>query len=95
MTNSNAEGGNTSLLEETMAHTPFIVFREQGQWAIKSNGVHFGPFATQRDAICAAVDAAYEAGEKGLNGQVLIEDQFRVEWTYGLDPYPPQSSDYL
>jgi hypothetical protein len=95
MTNSNAEGGNTSLLEETMAHTPFIVFREQGQWAIKSNGVHFGPFATQRDAICAAVDAAYEAGEKGLNGQVLIEDQFRVEWTYGKDPYPPNSSDYL
>ena len=78
-----------------MSHTPYIVFREQGQWAIKSNGVHFGPFATQRDAIRAAVDAAYEAGEKGLNGEVLIEDQFHVEWTYGKDPYPPKSSDYL
>ena len=78
-----------------MTHTPFVVFREQGQGAIKSNGVHFGPFATQRDAVRAAVDAAYEAGKKGLNGQVLIEDQFRVEWTYGKDPYPPNSSDFL
>ena len=78
-----------------MAHTPYIVFREQGQWAIKSNGVHFGPFATQREAVRAAVDAAYKAGKKGLNGQVLLEDQFRVEWTYGSDPYPPQSSDYI
>ena len=78
-----------------MAHTPYIVFREQGQWAIKSNGMRYGPFATKRDAIRAAVDAAYAAGEKGLNGQVLLEDQFSVEWTFGKDPYPPNSSDYL
>jgi Uncharacterized protein conserved in bacteria (DUF2188) len=78
-----------------MAHTPYIVFREQGQWAIKSNGMRYGPYATQRDAIRAAVDAAHEAGRKGLNGQVLLEDQFRVEWTYGKDSYPPNSSDYL
>jgi hypothetical protein len=81
--------------EEKMDHTPYIVFRDQGQWKIKSNSVHYGPYATQRDAIRAAVDAAYAAGEKGLNGQVLIEDQFRVEWTYGKDAYPPNSSDYL
>ena len=78
-----------------MAHIPYIVFREQGQWAIKSNGMHYGPYATQRDAIRAAVDAAYEAGKKGLSGQVLLEDQFRTEWTYGEDPYPPNSSDFL
>jgi hypothetical protein len=41
------------------------------------------------------LDAAYEAGRKGLNGQVLLQDQFRTEWTYGEDPYPPNSSDYL
>ena len=68
---------------------------ELGQWAVKSNGMHYGPYATQREAIHAAIDAAFEAGEKGLNGQVLLEDQFRVEWTYGKDPYPPRSSDYL
>jgi hypothetical protein len=78
-----------------MAHAPFVVFREHGQWAIKSNGVHYGPYPTQRDAVRAAVEAAYEAGRSGLNGQVLLEDQFRIEWTYGKDPYPPNSSDYL
>ena len=31
-----------------MAHTPYIVFREQGQWHVKSNGVHYGPYTTQR-----------------------------------------------
>ncbi len=56
-----------------MAHTPYIVFRDQGQWQ----------------------DAAYEAGRKGLNSQVLLQDQFRTEWTYGKNPYPPNTSDYL
>jgi hypothetical protein len=72
-----------------MAHTPYVVFRDQGQWNIKSNNVHYGPYATQRDAIRAAV------GRKGLNGQVLLQDQFSIEWTYGKDPYPPNTSDYL
>lgn len=78
-----------------MAHTPFIVFRDQGQWKIKSKGVHYGPYPTQKDAIRAAVDAAHVAGLEGLDGQVLLQDQFRIEWTYGQDPYPPKSSDYL
>jgi hypothetical protein len=74
---------------------PHIVFREQGQWKIKSNGVHSGPFPTQKDAIRAAIDAAHEAGLKGLNGQVLLEGRDAAEWTYGSDPYPPRTSDYL
>jgi hypothetical protein len=78
-----------------MTHTPYIVFRDQGQWKIKSNGVHCGPYATQRDAVRAAVDAAHEAGRTGRSTQVLLQDQFRIEWTYGKDPYPPNSSDYL
>ena len=78
-----------------MAHNPFVVFRDHGQWNIKSNNVHYGPYTTQRDAIRAAVDAAYEAGRKGLNGQVLLQDQSSIEWTYGNDPYPPTTSDYL
>jgi hypothetical protein len=57
--------------------------------------MHYGPYPTQRDAIRAAVDAAFEAGKKGLNGQVLLEDHLSVEWTYGKDPYPTQSSYYL
>ena len=39
-----------------MAHTPYVVFRDQGQWHVKSHGVHYGPYPTQRDAIRAAVD---------------------------------------
>ncbi len=78
-----------------MDHTRYIVVRDHGQWKISLNGAHFGPYTTQRDAVRAAVDAAQEAGRKGLNGQVLLLDQFRTEWTYGRDPYPPNSSDFL
>jgi hypothetical protein len=86
---------STKTEEEKMAHTPYVVFRDHGQWKIKSKGMHYGPYPTQRDAIRAAVDAAHLAGLKGLNGQVLLQDQFSIEWTYGKDPYPPRSSDYL
>jgi hypothetical protein len=78
-----------------MADTQYIVVRDQGQWKISLNGARYGPYATQRDAIRAAVDAAHEAGRIGLNGQVLLQDQFSTEWTYGKDPYPPNNSDYL
>jgi hypothetical protein len=70
---------------------PYIVFRDQGQWAIKSNRVHFGPYPTQTDAIRAAVEAANEAGLKGFDGQVVLQDQLKVAWTFGKDPYPPQA----
>jgi hypothetical protein len=86
---------STKPEEEKMAHPQYIVVRHEGQWKISLNGAHYGPYATQRDAIRAAVDTAHEAGRIGLNGQVLLQDQFRTEWTYGKDPYPPKSSDYL
>ena len=86
---------STKTEEDKMARTQFVVVRDQGQWKISVNGVHYGPYATQRDAVRAAVDAAHEAGRKGLKGQVLLRDQFRIEWTYGKDPYPPNSSDFL
>ena len=85
----------TKLEEEKMAHAQYFIIRDQGQWKILLDGVRYGPYATQRDAVRAAVDAAHEAGLKGLNGQVLLRDQFRIEWTYGKDPYPPNSSDFL
>jgi hypothetical protein len=78
-----------------MDHTRYVVVRDQGQWKISLDGARYGPYTTQRDAVCAAVDAAHQAGLNGLNGQVLLQDQFRTEWTYGKDSYPPNSSDYL
>ncbi len=61
----------------------------EGQWKINYDGEH----ATQREAIRAAVDAAHKAGEdNGDDAQVLVQgrnNEFRTEWTYGNDPYPP------
>ena len=52
-----------------MAHTNYVVVRDQGQWKISLKGVHYGPYATQRDAVRAAVEAAHEAGRMGLNAK--------------------------
>jgi hypothetical protein len=91
---------STKPEEEKMSHTPYIVFREQGQWAIKSYGVHYGPYATQRDAIRAAVDAAHEAGRKDAFAQfveviesVIAEEQQMYWQAVGSSaPRPDPSS---
>ncbi|MCP3460576.1 DUF2188 domain-containing protein [Bradyrhizobium sp. CCGUVB23] len=57
------------------------------------NGEHFGPYATQEEAIRAAVDAAHKVGKAGHGAQVLVlgrDQKFRTEWTYGHAPYPPR-----
>lgn len=75
-----------------MARALFVVVKHEGQWKISYEGQHFGPYKTQRETILAAVDAAYGAGRKGHDAQVLVQDEdnkFRTEWTYGHDPYPP------
>jgi hypothetical protein len=69
----------------------YVVLHER-QWKISLNGKHHGPYATQRDAIRTAVDAAHKSGKDGHDAQVLVQgrdNQFRTEWTYGHDPYPP------
>lgn len=76
-----------------MARVQYFVVLHQNQWKISLNGKHYGPYTTQRDAIKAAVDAAHTEGKKGNDSQVLIQgenNQFRTEWTYGNDPYPPK-----
>lgn len=75
-----------------MAREQYFVVLHQGQWKISYTQKHYGPYTTQREAIKAAVDAAHKAGVKGLDAQVLVQgenNQFRTEWTYGHDPYPP------
>jgi hypothetical protein len=76
-----------------MARTQYFVVKHDNQWKITLNGQHHGPYSTQRDAIRAAVDAAHTSGQKGVDSQVLVQgqdNQFRTEWTYGHDPYPPK-----
>jgi hypothetical protein len=70
----------------------YFVVLHQGQWKISLAGKHYGPYASQRAAIRAAVDAAQDSGTKGVGAQVFVQaenNQFREEWTYGNDPYPP------
>jgi hypothetical protein len=75
-----------------MARAQYVVVLHENQWKIKFDGKHYGPYGTQRDAIRAAVDAAHTSGKGGHDAQVLVQgqnNQFRTEWTYGNDPYPP------
>jgi hypothetical protein len=75
-----------------MARAVYYVVHSQGSWRIKYSEKYYGPFATQKDAIRLAVDTAHRAGRDGHDAQVLVQgenSQFRTEWTYGKDPYPP------
>lgn len=75
-----------------MARNSYYVVTQNGEWKISHNQKHFGPYQSQRAAIRAAVDAAHSSGQQGIDSQVLIQgqnNQWRAEWTYGNDPYPP------
>lgn len=76
-----------------MAREQYFVVRHENQWKISYAGKHYGPYANQNEAIRTAVDTAHKAGQKGHDAQVLVQgmnNQFRTEWTYGNDPYPPK-----
>jgi len=75
-----------------MAHHKYFVVLHEGKWKISYDGKHYGPYDTQRLAYLSAAEAAKKAGDKGDQAQVFIQgkdNQFRAEWTYGKDPYPP------
>jgi hypothetical protein len=77
-----------------MARAQYFVVLHNNEWKVNHDGNHYGPYKSQREAIGAAVDAAHKSGLDGHNAQVLIQaanNQFRAEWTYGDDPYPPPS----
>jgi hypothetical protein len=77
-----------------MARVRYFVVLHEEEWKIKFNEQHYGPYPTQREAIRAAVDAAHKSGTQGHHAQVLVQSvyrQFRTEWTYGHDPYPPRA----
>ena len=76
-----------------MARLQYFVVYHEKEWKISFQGKHYGPYSTQNLATRAAVDAAHASGQKGLDAQVLIQrenNQWRTEWTYGNDPYPPK-----
>jgi hypothetical protein len=75
-----------------MARQVYFVLHEQGHWTISSETKRYGPFPYRRDALRSAIDWAYSDGREGHQAQVILQrdnDQFKVAWTYGADPYPP------
>ena len=71
-----------------MTRLLFSVVIVKGEWTI-SHGDH-GKFPTQKDASRAAIDMAHKAAG---DAQVMlhgVDGKFKVEWTYGHDPYPPK-----
>ena len=49
-----------------------------------------GSYASQREALRAAIDFAVRDGQVGRDAQVLIQGEdrtFRAAWIYGRDPY--------
>ena len=78
-----------------MARTIYYVVQHEGEWKIKLGDKHHGPYDTQAAAIRVAVDTANKEGKTNPDGaQVLVQSttnhQWRTEWTYGHDPYPPK-----
>ncbi len=73
--------------------TQYFVVHHEGEWKVKMDGKHYGPYSNKKAATRAAVDAAHATGSNGGLAQVLVQgldhNQFLTEWTYGKDPYPP------
>jgi hypothetical protein len=71
----------------------FTVVLLENQWKVRFRGKHSVPYANQKEAIVAAIDAAYAEGETNPDGaQVRVQstnNAFWTEWTFGSDPYPP------
>ena len=58
-----------------MAAEQYFIILHNDEWKISFKDKHYGPYATQAEAIEAAVDAAYAMGEIGIDAQVLVEKQ--------------------
>jgi hypothetical protein len=69
-----------------MAAEQYFILRDNNEWKISFKDKHYGPYATEQDAIEAAIDAAYAMGEIGIDAQVLVQgtdQKVRTEWSYG------------
>jgi Uncharacterized protein conserved in bacteria (DUF2188) len=77
-----------------MSRDQYFVVLHDDKWKIKDGDEHSQPFPTQAAAITEAVNQAHAAASvQGALSQVVVQGedlQFRDEWTYGKDPYPPQ-----
>jgi hypothetical protein len=74
-----------------MTITRYAVIREGSKWRVNLQGVNYGYYDDADAATAVAIATAQKAGESGHQAQVLVETlpmQFRLAWTYGVDPAP-------
>ena len=90
---------HTHDLAEAPAFVPapvrrrYLVMRQENAWHIAFDGAKFGPYASEREAMLFAIDAAHTLGAQGEATQVLLADEngdAHPHWTSGEDPYPPR-----
>jgi hypothetical protein len=75
------------------ARTRYLVVRHRQAWHIKFDGEEYGPYASEREALLFAIDAAHMLDRQGEPTEVLVIDgrgEPRPEWISGHDPYPPR-----
>lgn len=76
-----------------MHHARYAVIRDAGKWRINHQGINYGYYDDAEAATQVAIVTAHEAGKGGWNAQVMVETlpmQFRLAWTYGVDPAPAE-----
>ena len=69
-----------------MAAEQYFIVLHNNEWKISFKEKLYGPYATQGEAIEAALDAAYAMGEIGIDAEVLVQDadqKIRTEWAFG------------
>lgn len=76
-----------------MARLWYFVLVHQGKWMISFQHVYYGPFPTRQEANQTAIDWAHVHGLAGHDSRVVLQedDRFEIQWTYGNDPYPPNT----
>jgi len=84
-------------IKQNMSRRRFLVERVGTRWKVRVEDQEHGPYATQAEAIEAAIDAANRDGPTQADGaQVLVQrldPTYRILWTFGEDPFPPTETD--
>jgi hypothetical protein len=76
-----------------MPNSRYFIVQENESWHIRFRDGDFGPYRTRQEAMMFAVDAAQQLGKQGEAAEVCLmgeNGQFRPEWTFGHDAYPPR-----
>jgi hypothetical protein len=73
----------------------YFVTPRAGKWKLI---LEYGErsYEAMGEVIEAAVEAAHAAGKSGFAARVLVQaadGAWKPVWTYGLDPYPPRSTE--